>query len=35
MMRIAGINIPDEKRLEIGLTEIFGIGRPLAQKILK
>jgi len=29
-MRIAGITIPDEKRLEIGLTAIYGVGRPRA-----
>jgi small subunit ribosomal protein S13 len=33
-MRILGITLPDEKRLEIGLTIIFGIGRSRAQKIL-
>lgn len=33
-MRIAGITIPEEKRLEIGLTAIYGVGRPLAQQIL-
>tara|TARA_Y100001935_G_C17131662_1_gene420938 strand:+ start:328 stop:708 length:381 start_codon:yes stop_codon:yes gene_type:complete len=33
-MRIEGITIPDEKRLEIGLTAIYGIGRPLAKTIL-
>lgn len=33
-MRISGITIPDNKRLEIGLTAVFGIGRPLAHKIL-
>lgn len=33
-MRIAGTEIPDNKRLEISLSYIFGIGRPLAQKIL-
>jgi len=33
-MRISGITIPDNKRLEIGLTSVFGIGRPLAHKIL-
>ena len=33
-MRIAGITIPDDKRLEIGLTSVFGIGRVRAQKIL-
>ncbi len=35
MARIAGIDLPREKRVEIGLTYIFGIGRPLANKILK
>lgn len=34
-MRIAGITIPDNKRLEIGLTSVYGIGRPRALKILK
>ncbi len=29
-MRIAGITIPEEKRLEIGLTAIYGVGRPRA-----
>ena len=33
-MRISGITIPDNKRLEIALTAIYGIGRNLAQKIL-
>ena len=33
-MRIAGINIPDEKRIEMGLTAIYGIGRVRAHKIL-
>ncbi len=33
-MRISGITVPDNKRLEIALTAIFGIGRSLAQKIL-
>ena len=33
-MRILGITIPDNKRLEIGLTTIFGVGRPMAKKIL-
>ncbi len=33
-MRILGITIPDDKRLEIGLTTLFGIGRSQAQKIL-
>lgn len=34
-MRIAGITIPDHKRLEIGLTAVYGIGRPRALFILK
>lgn len=34
MARIAGVNIPREKRVEIGLTYIFGIGRPTANKVL-
>ena len=33
-MRLAGITIPEEKRLEIGLTALYGVGRPLAKKIL-
>jgi small subunit ribosomal protein S13 len=33
-MRILGITIPDKKRLEIGLTTLFGIGRSRAQQIL-
>ncbi len=33
-MRIAGITIPDSKRLEIGLTAVYGIGRVRAEKIL-
>jgi small subunit ribosomal protein S13 len=33
MARIAGVNLPNQKRLEIGLTYIFGIGRSSAQKI--
>lgn len=33
-MRISGITIPDNKRLEIGLSAIYGIGRARAQKIL-
>lgn len=35
MARIAGVNLPFDKRVEIGLTYIFGIGRSLANKILK
>lgn len=34
-MRLAGINIPDNKKIEISLTYIYGIGRSLAQDILK
>ena len=33
MARIAGVNLPNQKRLEIGLTYIFGIGRPTSLKI--
>ncbi|KKP93289.1 MAG: SSU ribosomal protein S13P [Parcubacteria group bacterium GW2011_GWA1_36_12] len=35
MPRIAGVNIPENKRIEISLTYIYGIGRPLSKKILK
>ncbi len=35
MVRIAGINIPDNKRIEIALTYIYGIGLSASQKILK
>lgn len=35
MARIAGIDLPREKRVEIGLTYIYGIGLPTAQKILE
>lgn len=35
MARIAGIDLPREKRVEIGLTYIYGVGRPMANKILK
>ncbi|MBU2564148.1 30S ribosomal protein S13 [Patescibacteria group bacterium] len=35
MLRIAGINIPDKKRIEIALTYIYGIGRSLSKEILK
>ncbi|MEG1858088.1 MAG: 30S ribosomal protein S13, partial [Pseudoflavonifractor sp.] len=34
MARIAGIDLPKDKRVEIGLTYIFGIGRTSANKIL-
>ncbi|HEY0417612.1 MAG TPA: 30S ribosomal protein S13 [Gaiellaceae bacterium] len=33
MARIAGVNLPNQKRLEIGLTYIYGIGRPSALRI--
>lgn len=35
MARIAGIDLPKNKRIEIGLTYIFGIGRTSASKILE
>ena len=35
MARIAGIDLPKDKRVEIGLTYIYGIGRTSANKILK
>jgi len=34
LARIAGVDLPKNKRIEIGLTYIFGIGRPSSQKIL-
>ncbi len=34
MARIAGVNLPLNKRVEIGLTYIFGVGRPTAAKML-
>lgn len=34
-MRIAGITIPNDKRLEIGLTAVYGVGRPSAMSILE
>ena len=34
MARISGVDLPKDKRVEIGLTYIFGIGRPTADKIL-
>lgn len=34
MARIAGVDLPREKRLEVALTYIYGIGRPSAMKIL-
>ena len=35
MARIAGVDLPKNERIEIGLTRIFGIGRALSQKILE
>jgi len=35
MARIAGVDLPKDKRIEIGLTYVFGIGRTSARKILK
>jgi small subunit ribosomal protein S13 len=35
LARIAGVNLPNQKRLEIGLTYIYGIGQPTAQKICR
>ncbi|MBP1927282.1 small subunit ribosomal protein S13 [Sedimentibacter acidaminivorans] len=35
MARIAGVDLPRDKRVEIGLTYIFGIGRQTSNKILK
>jgi small subunit ribosomal protein S13 len=34
MARIAGVDLPREKRVEIGLTYIYGIGRPSSNRIL-
>ena len=35
MARIAGVDLPNNKRVEIGLTYIYGIGLPTAKKIIK
>ena len=35
MARIAGVDLPKDKRIEIGLTYVFGIGRTSAKKILE
>jgi small subunit ribosomal protein S13 len=35
MARIAGVNLPNQKRLEIGLTYIYGIGRSTALKVCR
>ena len=34
MLRISGITIPESKRLDIGLTSVYGVGRPKALEIL-
>lgn len=35
MPRIAGVNIPENKQIKIALTYIYGVGQPLAEKILE
>src|SRR5919202_4055074 len=35
MARIAGVDLPRDKRVEVGLTYVYGIGRSTARKILK
>ena len=35
MARIAGVDLPNNKRVEIGITYIYGIGLPTAKKIIK
>ena len=35
MARIAGVDLPREKRVEIGLTYVFGIGRTRSNEVLK
>ena len=35
MARIAGVDLPRDKRIEVGLTYVYGIGRSIAKKILK
>src|SRR3712207_5563605 len=35
MARVAGVDLPREKRVEVGLTYVYGIGRSMAKKILK
>jgi len=34
-VRIAGVMIPNEKRIEIALTYVYGVGRPMSKKILE
>ena len=35
MARIAGVDLPREKRVEVGLTYVYGVGLPTSQKVLK
>jgi small subunit ribosomal protein S13 len=35
MIRISGINLPDEKRIDVGLTQVYGIGLSTSNKILE
>jgi len=35
MARVAGVDLPREKRVEVGLTYVYGIGRSMAKRILK
>ena len=35
MARIAGVDIPNDKRVVVSLTYIYGIGRPTAEKVLE
>lgn len=35
MARIAGVNVPDNKRIEAGLTMVYGVGRSMSRRILK
>ena len=35
MARIAGVDLPREKRVEVGLTYVFGVGRSTAKKICR
>lgn len=34
MVRISGVNIPDNKKVEIGLSRVYGLGRALSRKII-
>ena len=35
MARIAGVDLPNDKRVEVGITYIFGIGAPTAKKVVR